>query len=214
MEFDICPSSSTVCSINSWISFKPVSTESSWDNLADSTEVQILIKNPYLIDFDLEFLLKRLPKPRSFLFFLSLRISFMKLAKVFTGLISSEPGFLIRTAFIRPASLILVSKLTLGYWAISGGRMYLYWSSSGNTLNLEAVPSLPSLFLCLLSSELSLDELDGDGKGEYLCHFLFSILFFCFASSSILFLTFLIVFLRKDFFLHQCSYRSKIYYDS
>ena len=66
----------------------------------------------------------------------------------------------------------------LAYWAISWGRLYLYWSSSETTLNLESVVSLPSLCLYLLSSESSLDELDGYGEGEYLICFFF--LFFLF----------------------------------
>ena len=99
--------------------------------------------------------------------------------------------------------------------------------------------SLPSLFLNLLSSESSLDELGGDGEDEYLqcffflsffffffflvlgrCRFLhffiflfFFFFFFCFqvdVDSS----TFLIVFLVRDFFLYQCFYRPKIYCSS
>ena len=97
----------------------------------------------------------------------------MKSSRVYTGLIFSGTGFLIRAAFIRSASLIWASKSTLAYWVISGGRLYLYWSSSETTLNLESAPSLPSLFLYLLSSESSLDELDRDGEDEHLRYFFF-----------------------------------------
>ena len=47
MEFDCCPAGTkTVCSTNYWISFKSTSTEYFWDNLVNSTAVQIFDNGP------------------------------------------------------------------------------------------------------------------------------------------------------------------------
>ena len=85
---------------------KSTSTESSWDNLADSNAVQIFNKEPITDQLRPWIFSRTLSKPRSFRFFLSLRISFTKSSRIFTGLIFSGTGFLIRIAFIRSASLI------------------------------------------------------------------------------------------------------------
>ena len=66
-----------------------------------------------------------------------------------------------------------LSKLTPGctIYTTSGGRLYLFWSSSETTLNLESILSLPALHLFSIPSESSLDEVNV--KDEYLwCYFL------------------------------------------
>ena len=70
----------------------------------------------------------------------------------------------------------------------------MYWSYSETTLNLESALSLSSLFLYLLSSESSLDELDGNGEDESPMFFLFVSL----ASRSYLRCFFVLFFLLLD----------------
>ena len=108
------------------------------------------------------------------------------------------------------------------YWAKSGGRLYLCGSSSETTLNLGSVLSYPSLFLYLLSSELSLDQLDRDGADEYIWWFFFlsfllldQCLFFDFFDwlfgerllSSSMLLSFKDVLRLLGLFLLECSFR-------
>ena len=134
----------------------------------------LIIDNGTITDRSGPWIFSRLlSKSRSFCLFSSLRMSFTKSFRIFIGLIFSGTGFLIRRAFIRTASLVKVSKLTLVYWATSGGRLYLYWQSSEINLNLKSALSLPSLFLNLLSTESSFDKIDSDGGDEYLRCFFF-----------------------------------------
>ena len=65
------------------------------------------------------------------------------------------------------------------------GSLYFYWSSTETTLNLDSALSVPSLFLYLIWSESSLEELDGDSE-RWISSILFPFAFLASRSMSFL----------------------------